>query len=173
MAGAGVPSLKLEKHDRTMPSCSPQLCVQSLVSPTRQTLPWTALPHSPCTPPPLAVQEQHLAGSGSYLLVRRSIRLAVPGRQRRLGAATSPGLSSPPRQCDDVVRGLSPSQAILGELKPPQRQNLTAFLRLVGCSVQGGHPGPAGAVSDQKLFSTAYLLVSALAGTAPRVLLLL
>lgn len=65
--------------------------------------------------------------------------------------------------CDDVVRGLSPSQAILGELKPPQRQNLTAFLRLVGCSVQGGHPGPAGAVSDQKLFSTAYLLVSALA----------
>ncbi|XP_059568562.1 gasdermin-E isoform X2 [Myotis daubentonii] len=65
--------------------------------------------------------------------------------------------------CDDVVSGLSPSQAILGELKPPQRQNLTAFLRLVGCSVQGRHPGPEGAVSDRKLFSTAYFLVSALA----------
>ncbi|KAK1334829.1 hypothetical protein QTO34_004399 [Cnephaeus nilssonii] len=50
-----------------------------------------------------------------------------------------------------------------GGAEAPQRQNLTAFLRLVGCSVQGGHPGPAGAVSDQKLFSTAYLLVSALA----------
>lgn len=28
--------------------------------PTRQTLPWKALPHSPCTPPPLAVQAQPL-----------------------------------------------------------------------------------------------------------------
>lgn len=65
--------------------------------------------------------------------------------------------------CDDVVSGLSPSQAILGELKPPQRQNLTAFLRLVGCSVQGRQLGPEGAVSDRKLFSTAYFLVSALA----------
>lgn len=65
--------------------------------------------------------------------------------------------------CDDVVSGLSPSQAILGDLKPPQRQNLTTFLRLVGCSVQGGQPGPEGAVSDQQLFFTAYFLVSALA----------
>ncbi|XP_036309606.1 gasdermin-E [Pipistrellus kuhlii] len=62
--------------------------------------------------------------------------------------------------CDDVARGLAPSQAVLGELKPPQRENLAAFLRLVGCSVQDGRPGP---VSDQQLFSAAYILVSALA----------
>ncbi|KAF6085922.1 gasdermin E [Phyllostomus discolor] len=38
-----------------------------------------------------------------------------------------------------------------------------AFLQLVGCSVQGECPGPQGVVSNQKLFSTAYFLVSALA----------
>ncbi|KAM7121142.1 gasdermin-E isoform 1-T2 [Molossus nigricans] len=65
--------------------------------------------------------------------------------------------------CDDVVCGLSPSLATLGELKPPQRQNLTAFLQLVGCSVQGGRLGLEGAGSKQQLFSTAYFLVSALA----------
>ncbi|XP_016072537.1 PREDICTED: non-syndromic hearing impairment protein 5 isoform X1 [Miniopterus natalensis] len=63
--------------------------------------------------------------------------------------------------CDDVISGLSPSLEILGELKPPQRQDLTAFLQLVGCSVQGECPGPE--VSNQKLFSAAYFLVSALA----------
>lgn len=51
-----------------------------------------------------------------------------------------------------------------GELKPSQQQDLTAFLRLVGYSVQSGCPGPEDAVSNQKLFSTAYFLVSALAG---------
>lgn len=65
--------------------------------------------------------------------------------------------------CDDVFSGLPPSQAIPGELKPSQQQDLTAFLRLVGCSMQSGCPGPEDAVSDQKLFSTAYFLVSALA----------
>lgn len=65
--------------------------------------------------------------------------------------------------CDDVVGGLSPPLAVLGELQPPQRQNLLAFLQLVGCSVQGECPGPQGVVSNQKLFSTAYFLVSALA----------
>lgn len=65
--------------------------------------------------------------------------------------------------CDDVVGGLSPPLAVLGELQPPQRQNLLAFLQLVGCSVQGECPGLQGVVSNQKLFSTAYFLVSALA----------
>ncbi|XP_012496187.1 PREDICTED: non-syndromic hearing impairment protein 5 [Propithecus coquereli] len=61
--------------------------------------------------------------------------------------------------CEDVVSGLSPPLAVLAELKPPQQQDLTTFLRLVGCSVQG----PKDAVSNQKLFATAYFLVSALA----------
>ncbi|XP_036897177.1 gasdermin-E [Sturnira hondurensis] len=65
--------------------------------------------------------------------------------------------------CDDMVSGLPPPLAVLGELKPPQRQNLTAFLQLVGCSVQGECPDPQGVVSNQKLFATAYFLVSALA----------
>ncbi|XP_026363612.2 gasdermin-E [Ursus arctos] len=65
--------------------------------------------------------------------------------------------------CEDVVSGLSPPPAILGELKPPQQQDLMAFLCLVGYRVQGGCPGPEDAVSNQKLFSTAYFLVSALA----------
>ncbi|XP_060052056.1 gasdermin-E [Erinaceus europaeus] len=65
--------------------------------------------------------------------------------------------------CDDVVSGLSPSLPVLGELKPPQEEHLMNFLRLVGYSVQGRCPGPRGAVSNQKLFSTAYFLVSALA----------
>ncbi|KAF6085926.1 gasdermin E [Phyllostomus discolor] len=65
--------------------------------------------------------------------------------------------------CGDVVGGLPPPLAVLGELKPPQRKNLMAFLQLVGCSVQGECPGPQGVVSNQKLFSTAYFLVSALA----------
>lgn len=50
------------------------------------------------------------------------------------------------------------------ELKPPQQQDLTAFLRLVGCRIQGECPGPEDEVSNQKLFATAYFLVSALAG---------
>ncbi|XP_053464855.1 gasdermin-E isoform X2 [Nycticebus coucang] len=61
--------------------------------------------------------------------------------------------------CEDVVRGLSSPLAVLGELKPSQKQELTAFLRLVGCSVEG----PEDAVSNQRLFATAYFLVSALA----------
>lgn len=66
--------------------------------------------------------------------------------------------------CDDMLSGLSPTLAILGALKPPQQQDLTAFLQLVGCSTQqGGCPRPEDAVSNQKLFSVAYLLVSALA----------
>lgn len=74
----------------------------------------------------------------------------------------------PPLQCDDMVGGLPPPLAVLGELKPPQRQNLMAFLQLVGCSVQGECPGLQGVVSNQKLFSTAYFLVSALAGMGKR-----
>ncbi|XP_029786190.1 gasdermin-E isoform X2 [Suricata suricatta] len=65
--------------------------------------------------------------------------------------------------CEDVVSGLSPQKAILGELKPPQQQDLMAFLCLVGYRLQGKCPGPEDAVSNQKLFSTAYFLVSALA----------
>ncbi|XP_034876651.1 gasdermin-E isoform X1 [Mirounga leonina] len=65
--------------------------------------------------------------------------------------------------CEDVVSGLSPPLAILGELKPPQQQNVMAFLCLVGYGVQGGCPGLADTLSNQKLFSTAYFLVSALA----------
>ncbi|KAG8514755.1 Gasdermin-E, partial [Galemys pyrenaicus] len=65
--------------------------------------------------------------------------------------------------CDDVVFGLSPPLEMLGELKSPQQQDLTAFLRLVGYSVQGRCPGPEDVVSNQKLFSIAYFLVSALA----------
>ncbi|XP_024418892.2 gasdermin-E [Desmodus rotundus] len=65
--------------------------------------------------------------------------------------------------CDDMIGGLPPSLAVLGELKPPQKQNLMAFLQLVGCSMQGECLGPQGVVSNQKLFSTAYFLVSALA----------
>ncbi|XP_034876652.1 gasdermin-E isoform X2 [Mirounga leonina] len=67
--------------------------------------------------------------------------------------------------CEDVVSGLSPPLAILGELKPPQQQNVMAFLCLVGYGVQGGCPGLADTLSNQKLFSTAYFLVSALADT--------
>lgn len=65
--------------------------------------------------------------------------------------------------CDDMVSGLSPPSAILGALKPPQQQDLTAFLQLVGCGVRGECPCPLDAVSNLKLFSVAYFLVSALA----------
>ena len=67
-------------------------------------------------------------------------------------------------QCDDIVSSLSPSLVTLGELKPSQQHNLTTFLRLAGCSVQGECPGSEDVVNNQKLFSTAYFLVSALAG---------
>lgn len=63
---------------------------------------------------------------------------------------------------------LLPPLAGLGELKPSQQQQLMAFLQLAGCSVQGGVPGPEDVVSNRKLFSTAYLLVSALAGMEKR-----
>ncbi|EGV94732.1 Non-syndromic hearing impairment protein 5-like [Cricetulus griseus] len=49
------------------------------------------------------------------------------------------------------------------ELTDSQQQDLTAFLKLVGCRVQGERPGPQDEVSNQKLFATAYFLVSALA----------
>lgn len=66
--------------------------------------------------------------------------------------------------CDSVASSrLLPPLAGLGELKPSQQQQLMAFLQLAGCSVQGGVPGPEDVVSNRKLFSTAYLLVSALA----------
>lgn len=67
--------------------------------------------------------------------------------------------------CDDMAGGLWSSQAILAmkELTDSQQQDLTAFLQLVGCRVQGEHPGPKDEVSNQKLFATAYFLVSALA----------
>nr|XP_035953100.1 gasdermin-E isoform X2 [Halichoerus grypus] len=67
--------------------------------------------------------------------------------------------------CEDVVSGLLPPLAVLGELKPPQQQDVMAFLCLVGYGVQGGCPGLADTLSNQKLFSTAYFLVSALADT--------
>jgi hypothetical protein len=65
-----------------------------------------------------------------------------------------------------MLGGLWSPQAtlVMGELKPPQLQDLTAFLQLVGCTVQGEHPGPQDEVSNQKLFATAYFLVSALSG---------
>lgn len=50
------------------------------------------------------------------------------------------------------------------ELTDSQQQDLTAFLQLVGYRIQGEHPGPQDEVSNQKLFATAYFLVSALAG---------
>lgn len=50
------------------------------------------------------------------------------------------------------------------ELKHPQQQNVKDFLHLVGCRIQGDCPGPEDEVSNQKLFATAYFLVSALAG---------
>lgn len=56
----------------------------------------------------------------------------------------------------------------LGELKPSQKHNLTTFLRLAGCSVQGERLGSEDVVNNQKLFSTAYFLVSALAGMDQR-----
>ncbi|KAL1768228.1 non-syndromic hearing impairment protein 5 isoform X1 [Sigmodon hispidus] len=67
--------------------------------------------------------------------------------------------------CDDMAGGLWSSQAILAmeELTDSQQQHLTAFLKLVGCRVQGERPGPQDEVSNQKLFATAYFLVSALA----------
>ncbi|XP_004447610.2 gasdermin-E [Dasypus novemcinctus] len=66
------------------------------------------------------------------------------------------------RVFDEVVNGLEDPVAVLGELEPPQRQDLTAFLQLVGYSVQGGRPGQD-VVSDQQLFTAAYVLISALA----------
>ncbi|KFO31515.1 gasdermin-E isoform X1 [Fukomys damarensis] len=67
--------------------------------------------------------------------------------------------------CDDMAGGFWCPQAALamGELKPPQQQDLMAFLQLAGCRIQGEWPGPEGEVSNQKLFATAYFLVSALA----------
>ncbi|XP_029089784.1 gasdermin-E [Monodon monoceros] len=65
--------------------------------------------------------------------------------------------------CEDIVSSLSPSLAVLGKLKPSQQQDLVAFLRLVGYSVQGECPGPEDVVHNRKLLSTAYFLVSALA----------
>ncbi|KAM9216296.1 gasdermin-E [Dugong dugon] len=67
------------------------------------------------------------------------------------------------RVFDDVASGLLAPQALVGELKPPQQQDLTAFLQLVGYSLQGGRPGQENALSNQELFSTAYFFVSALA----------
>ncbi|CAO2603814.1 Gsdme [Lemmus lemmus] len=67
--------------------------------------------------------------------------------------------------CDDMAGGLWSSQAVLAmeELTDSQQQDLTAFLQLVGYRVQGERPGPQDEVRNQKLFATAYFLVSALA----------
>ncbi|XP_013366054.1 PREDICTED: non-syndromic hearing impairment protein 5 isoform X2 [Chinchilla lanigera] len=67
--------------------------------------------------------------------------------------------------CDDMAGGVWSQQAALamGELKPPQQQDLTALLQLVGCRIRGERPGPEDEVNNQKLFATAYFLVSALA----------
>ncbi|KAM6152547.1 gasdermin-E [Erethizon dorsatum] len=67
--------------------------------------------------------------------------------------------------CDDMAGGVWSLQATLamGQLKPSQQQDLMAFLQLVGCRIQGECPGPEDEVSNQKLFATAYFLVSALA----------
>lgn len=67
--------------------------------------------------------------------------------------------------CDDMAGGLWSSQTTLAmeELTGSQQQDLTGFLQLVGCKVQGEHPGPKDEISNQKLFATAYFLVSALA----------
>ncbi|KAM4874208.1 gasdermin-E isoform 1-T2 [Thomomys bottae] len=67
--------------------------------------------------------------------------------------------------CDDMFSGLWSPQAVLavGGLKAAQQQDLTAFLGLVGCRVQSECPGPEDKISNQKLFATAYFLVSALA----------
>lgn len=48
-------------------------------------------------------------------------------------------------------------------LRPPQQQQLEAFLSLVGCRIRGGSPSTS-EVGDPQLFVTAHLLVSALAG---------
>ncbi|XP_004626528.1 gasdermin-E [Octodon degus] len=67
--------------------------------------------------------------------------------------------------CDDMAGSVwSPQTALaMRALKAPQQQDLTAFLQLVGCSIQGECPSPEDEVSNQKLFATAYFLVSALA----------
>ncbi|XP_037692845.1 gasdermin-E [Choloepus didactylus] len=67
------------------------------------------------------------------------------------------------RVFDDVVSGLAAPMEGLAELEPPQQKNLTTFLRLVGYSLQGGSRGQEDIVSNQKLFTAAYVLVSALA----------
>lgn len=65
-----------------------------------------------------------------------------------------------------MAGGLWSSQAVLAmeELTGRQQLDLTGFLQLVGCRVQGERPGPQDEISNQKLFATAYFLVSALAG---------
>ncbi|XP_076977648.1 gasdermin-E [Tamandua tetradactyla] len=65
------------------------------------------------------------------------------------------------RVFDGVVSGLADPMAVLGELEPLQQQHLIAFLQLVGYSVQGGSVGQD-VVTNQKLFTAAYFLVSAL-----------
>lgn len=85
------------------------------------------------------------------------------GGQARGRRMHHPALSSLPLQCDDAASGLPPAQEVLAGLQPPQRENLTAFLQLVGYSVQDGRPSLD---SDPQLFTTAYVLVSRLAGTA-------
>ncbi|XP_008839709.1 gasdermin-E [Nannospalax galili] len=67
--------------------------------------------------------------------------------------------------CDDVASGLWSPQAAraLEELTVSQQQDLTTFLQLVGCRVLSERPGPQDGVSNQKLFTAAYFLVSALA----------
>ncbi|XP_040820813.1 gasdermin-E isoform X2 [Ochotona curzoniae] len=67
--------------------------------------------------------------------------------------------------CDCVVGGVWPSrglQSVVAGLRPPQQQQLEAFLSLVGCRIRGGSPSTS-EVGDPQLFVTAHLLVSALA----------
>ncbi|KAM6202330.1 gasdermin-E [Rhynchocyon petersi] len=64
---------------------------------------------------------------------------------------------------DDMARDLSPPMALVEELTPPQQEHIRTLLELVGCSLQGEGPGQEDAFSNPELFSTAHLLVSALA----------
>lgn len=65
---------------------------------------------------------------------------------------------------EELLRALEQVAVLaMEELTDSQQQDLTAFLQLVGYRIQGEHPGPQDEVSNQKLFATAYFLVSALA----------
>ncbi|XP_028720046.2 LOW QUALITY PROTEIN: gasdermin-E-like [Peromyscus leucopus] len=59
---------------------------------------------------------------------------------------------------EELLKALEQAILAMKELTDSQQQDLTAFLQLVGCRVQGERPGPKDEVSNQKLFATAYFL---------------